>query len=195
MTKVLIKVLVDRSGSMSDGQKSATEAIASFIEERKSAGGKQKISLSQFDEAYEKVYDFTDLESAPAYTLVPRGFTALNDSIAKAVADLAAYKPDKARDRWLIIMTDGLENASKEHTKESVKALLEEKQALGWHVVYLGANQDAVKEAFKYGISEGKSMTYDVGHSKSAIRGVSFMMSSPNGYKFTEDDRSRSMGG
>jgi len=194
MTKVAIKLLVDRSGSMLTGKRSAEDGIQSFIDGRKDEGGKQKISLSEFDTEYDQVYDFTDIALAPKYTLVPRGFTALYDSIAKAVKDLEEYKSDKERDRWLIIMTDGLENASKEHTKNSIKELLESKQAQGWHVVYLGANQDAIAEGFKIGVSEGSSLTYDVNSSGSALKSVAYMMSSPTSYTFSARDRNRAMG-
>ena len=48
----------------------------------------------------------------------------------------------------LAIMTDGLENASREYTKETLKTLLDRKQKEeGWLVLYLGAGHDAVRAA------------------------------------------------
>lgn len=161
MKKVAIKLLVDRSGSMVS-MSGAAQAINSFVKERKAEKDlKQKISLSQFDTAYELVYPFMDIENAPLYLLAPRGGTALNDAIASAVKELDEYKPDKERERFLVIMTDGEENSSKEHTTEGIKKLLDDRREKGWHIIYLGANQDAIKVAADYGIAESSAITYD----------------------------------
>lgn len=196
--KVLIKILVDHSGSMASCRTEAEKAINGFVDERKTyKDAPQKISLDEFDDEYSAVYDFTDLNIVPKYTLIPKGMTALYDSIARAMKSLEDYKSDKDRERFLIIMTDGYENRSVEHTKESIKKLLEEKQDKGWHVIYLGANQDAVKVAGTMGINPNMSMTYDITRSGSAIKGTSFMMSSglsSGNYRFTEKQRKEAVG-
>jgi hypothetical protein len=90
-------------------------------------------------------------------TYVPRGLTPLLDAIGKAVALL-----DKAEGKLkaLVISTDGLENASREQTRASIKALLDERQKQGWLVLYLGANQDAFNEGAKMGTHTGTTMNY-----------------------------------
>lgn len=196
MSKPAIKVLSDRSGSMHSLQRSATEAIAGFISERKAIGDNPWISLSEFDTKYDIVYPFTRINDVLAYTLVPRGGTALNDAIASAVKEIDEFRPGKPRDRYLVIMTDGMENASTEHTKASIKSLLEDRQAKGLKVIYLGANQDAIAVAAEYSIPESSSMEWSGGSGlKSAISGSSFLSSSPQAYSrgFTYDMRERSL--
>jgi Mg-chelatase subunit ChlD len=201
MTKVLIKILVDRSGSMGACRGSAESAIEEFLNERrKEKELKQEVSLDDFDTEYETVYNFTEISNAPRYTLTPRGRTALYDAIMKAVQSLESHKPDKGKaKRFLVIMTDGYENASKEATKELVKKTVEKKQADGWTVIYLGANQDAVAVGQTLGVPVNSSLTYDVnstGASVSALRSVSRLIStrSKGGfYNFTSEDRERSM--
>src|ERR1700691_3255778 len=119
MTKPAIKILVDRSGSMYSMRKSANEAIAGFIAERKTVVDSPWVSLSEFSSTYSVVYPFRYIDDASPYNMVASGMTALNDAIAKAVQELADFKPGKPRDRYLVIMTDGEENYSKEHTRAS----------------------------------------------------------------------------
>lgn len=197
--KVLIKLLVDRSGSMANCKNSAETGIQEFIEERrKETSVKQEISLDDFDTQYRTVYDFTDINSAPKYTLEPRGMTALHDSVMKAGKSLEAHKTDKTKHkRFLVIMTDGLENSSREFSEKDVKEFIEKKQSEGWTVIYLGANQDAVRVGMEMGVPRGQSMTYDTKRSGVALRGASFLMSAVSkggSYEFTDEDRERSLG-
>ena len=75
------------------------------------------------------MYTGRDLADVPGLTLVPRGSTAMLDAIGRAVtatsARLAAM-PEDGRPGTVIvgIMTDGLENASREFTYPMVKALI-----------------------------------------------------------------------
>ena len=53
-------------------------------------------------------------------------------------------------------MTDGLENASREYTKESIKALLDRKQhEEGWLVLYLGAATMRGPRPARFGLQAG----------------------------------------
>jgi hypothetical protein len=73
----------------------------------------------------------------------------------------------------LAVMTDGLENASREYTKETVKALLDRKQKEeGWLVSYLGAGHDAWAQANAMGLHAGNVAAFDkqaIGVSMAAI--------------------------
>jgi hypothetical protein len=47
-----------------------------------------------------------------------------------------------------VIITDGMENSSREYSAEKVKALIERQKAqYGWEFIFLGANIDAVETA------------------------------------------------
>ena len=62
----------------------------------------------------------------------------------------------------LAMMTDGYENASREYTKESVRALLDRKQKEeGWLVLYLGAGHDAWAQAGALGLHAGNVASFD----------------------------------
>lgn len=73
-------------------------------------------------------------------------------------------------------MTDGLENASTDHTWAQVKEMVEHQETVyGWNVVYLGANQDAIKVGAQLGVRHGSSLTYtaDAHTTRSAVGSTS----------------------
>lgn len=52
-----------------------------------------------------------------------------------------------------VIITDGMENASREYSTERVKAQIEhQKMKYGWEFIFLGANIDAAETAKGFGI-------------------------------------------
>ena len=57
------------------------------------------------------------------------------------------------------IITDGMENASTEYNRESIKTLVDRLDQAGWVFTYIGANQDAVYEANSMGIRN--ALQYD----------------------------------
>lgn len=57
------------------------------------------------------------------------------------------------------IITDGLENASKEYTGPAVKRLVEGLKGEGWTFTYMGANQDSVEVAFTLSIRNARNFS------------------------------------
>jgi hypothetical protein len=85
----------------------------------------------------------------------PRAQTPLLDAVGHGAGLLDKGKAPDER-CILAIMTDGLENASREYTKEAIKALLDRKQKDdGWLVLYLGAGHDAWEQARTMGLHAG----------------------------------------
>ncbi|MEL6614973.1 MAG: VWA domain-containing protein, partial [Bacteroidota bacterium] len=58
------------------------------------------------------------------------------------------------------ILTDGLENASRDYSPESVREAVAACTADGWEFVFLAAGQDAVMSASKVGISAANAMPF-----------------------------------
>ena len=55
------------------------------------------------------------------------------------------------------IITDGLENDSHEYGYETITSLVDKLKSQGWMITYIGANQDAMKEACGLHIDNGLS--------------------------------------
>jgi hypothetical protein len=71
--------------------------------------------------------------------------------------------PEERRPGTVIvgIMTDGLENASREFSYPMVKALIErQEQVYSWTFLYMGANQDAIEVGASLGVARDRSLTY-----------------------------------
>lgn len=177
-----ITVVLDRSGSM-DAIKSDMEGgFNTFIEEQRKVPGECRVTLVQFDSEnpYEVVYQNRHVREVTPLNLSPRGATPLRDALGRAIEDTGARlrnMPEAERPGLVIVVviTDGLENASKEWSREAVRAAVKRQENdYAWKFVYLGANQDAITEASKIGIAAHSALSYNanpesVGSSYSAL--------------------------
>ena len=167
--------LLDRSGSMQSIRTDTTGGFDAFIEEQRGLPGRCRVTLAQFDDSYEEVYADRDLADVPPLDLVPRGSTALLDALGRLITvagERLTGLPEADRPGSVIVgvMTDGMENASREWTHPRIKELIEQQtRDYGWQLLYLGADQDAIEEGAKMGFAAGKSMTYSRGKAKESI--------------------------
>lgn len=176
--RLYVHILLDRSGSMEACRDTTIKAFNDYIAKLKDAWRTPaRVSLTLFDsESIDLVRVAVPAASMPLLsreTFVPRGSTPLLDAIGRTVA--AVDKADLAADERvaLVILTDGQENASREHSRESVRKLLAGRQEdKGWLVLFLGANQDAFHEARSVGIDAAYAMSYDVGKEAQSLSGV-----------------------
>jgi hypothetical protein len=83
----------------------------------------------------------------------PRGMTSLNDAVGRIVSLANAGIHGVQYKLAIIIMTDGLENASQEYSHAAAKALLDDCRARNWQVIFLGASFDNATQAASYGNS------------------------------------------
>ncbi|WP_137725890.1 vWA domain-containing protein [Prescottella subtropica] len=171
--------LLDRSGSMRSIQSDVEGGFAAFIEDQRAAAGDCTVTLAQFDNHYEVVYQDVPIGEVPELDLQPRGGTALLDAMGTLVtglsADIAAL-PENERPGTVIvaIMTDGHENASREWTHPAIKALVEMQTAqFDWQFLYLGADQDAIEVGSRIGVKREQSVTYSKGKSREAMAAAS----------------------
>jgi hypothetical protein len=171
--------LLDRSGSMQSIRTDTMGGFDAFIEEQRSAPGRCRVTLAQFDDRYDDVYVDRDLADVPPLVLNPRGRTALLDALGRLISEagerLAALREDERPGTVVVgVMTDGLENASREWTHPRIKALIEQQSRdYGWQFLYLGADQDAIEEGSKLGFAAERSMTYSRGKAKQSMTHLS----------------------
>lgn len=159
---ILINILLDRSGSMSGKEEDTIGHYNSFMKDQRELPGKATVSLVLFDEAYDEIYVGKDIKDVPkldSSTYFVRGSTALLDALGKLVSavDGLKDKPDKI---LFVINTDGHENASREYTREKIKALVTERRDNhGWEFLFVGAGLDAFAEARQYGFTNYSTFT------------------------------------
>lgn len=164
-----IAFLLDRSGSMQSIKEDVEGGFNTFIDTQKEAKGTCLVTLAQFNTHYDTVYTNKPVKDVENLDLKPSGMTALHDSMGKLITDTATYLdslPEKKRPAAVIcaIMTDGMENSSREWDSASVKKLVEEKTEAGWQFLYMGADQDAIEVGTSVGILADNSLTYTRGN-------------------------------
>jgi len=170
MKKELTEIifLLDRSGSMGGLESDTIGGFNAFIEKQRQLEGETIVTVVLFDDQYEILWNGIKAEDAKltAREYYVRGMTALLDAIGKTILDVGsrlARTPEEERPGKVIfvITTDGLENSSREFTKEKVKELIKHQQEkYGWEFIFLGANIDAAKEAGGIGIHQDYAFNY-----------------------------------
>lgn len=171
--------LLDRSGSMQSIKSDIIGGFEAFIDEQRAGEGLCTATLAQFDDEYEVVYRNIAVGQVPPLALFPRGRTALYDSMGKLLTETAAEinakaEADRPGNVVVGIMTDGLENASREWQQSAIKALVEQQtDDHGWEFFYMGADQDAVEVGTGLGVKADQAITYARGKSREALKTVS----------------------
>ena len=172
--KTDIVFLLDRSGSMSGLESDTIGGYNSFIKEQKKIEGEVYLTTVLFDNEYEVLHDRVDIKKVKNLTekdYYVRGSTALLDAIGITINNIKK----KAKDHKVIfvITTDGMENASREYTKEKIKKMIEHNK--NFEFIYLGANIDAYSEGMNIGISRSNIANYKASEkgTKSMFRGLS----------------------
>lgn len=145
----LIAVILDRSGSMASIQVEMQMALNKLVADQKAVPGECMFTLCQFDDLIETPHDQEDLQKIPHLRLKPRGSTALLDAMGQTLTRIR-YTP--AKSRVAVVITDGMENASREWSRDKVFHLVTDMRKEGWEFTFLGANQDAIAVGTSLGI-------------------------------------------
>ena len=160
--------IVDRSGSMGGLETDTIGGFNATLEKHRKAKGEALVSTVLFDNKTIVLHDRQNIVDVAPLTdsdYQVRGCTALLDAVGGSIRHISrvhGYLPDEYRPEKTIfvIITDGYENASVRYDYVKVKAMIKQKQELGWEFLFLGANIDAVGEATRLGIEEDRAVTY-----------------------------------
>ena len=153
-TQVYNLIILDKSGSMSSIAKAAIAGFNETVGGIRSAQERFKdtqehfVSLMIFCNCEKTmVYDMVPVEKVKELTSKeyrPRCCTPLYDAMGISINALYnAIKDKEDATAMVTVITDGLENASKEYSGKAIKALVERmKDEEGWNFAYIGTNQD-----------------------------------------------------
>ena len=161
---VHFSVVLDRSGSMASIADDIVGGFNEYLSRQQKEPGEARVTLVQFDgqDPFEVLVDAVDIQKVRPLTrqsYQPRGNTPLFDAVGRMVAridtDLSHRKRYSlpAEDQVVVVITDGLENASREHDRASIFAMVEQRRRDGWVFVFLGADQDAYAEGTRMGVA------------------------------------------
>ena len=161
--------ILDRSGSMSGLEGDTIGGFNALIEKQKKEPGKCYVTTVLFDSVCETLHDRVELQQIRPMTARDYsvgGCTALLDALGGAIRHIAdihryARAEDVPAHTTFVIMTDGLENASRRFDSATVKRMIRhEKEKYGWEFLFLAANIDAVETAGHMGIDADRAVNY-----------------------------------
>lgn len=149
--------IMDRSGSMYGSEEDTIGGFNSFVQRERSKELNTRVTTVLFNDNYEVLYKRKPIHEVDELTdreYRVGGCTALLDAIGMTVTSL-----DKEIDNKVlcIIMTDGLENASREFSKEQISNLIKNHN---WEFIYMGADIDSYTEAGNIGIRRSRVANY-----------------------------------
>jgi len=166
---VEIVCILDRSGSMESIIEDAIGGFNSFLEDQQKLPGIANLTVVFFDS--EKPFDIwcestpvADVQKLTREIYNPGAMTPLLDAIGKTIeSSKVRLEKDCKKDQKVIVvvMTDGLENYSKEFTRKQIfDKISEQEKDHNWEFVFLAANQDAIVEGKKLGFASGRSVNF-----------------------------------
>ena len=164
-----IVFVLDRSGSMHGMEEDTIGGFNSMLEQQKAESGDAVLSAVLFSSSVRVLYDRVDLNDVPPLTEKDYrvgGGTALLDAIGGAVHHIARVHrrlPEESRPgkTVFVIITDGMENASRHYSLRKVREMVEhEQEKYGWEFLFLGAELDSIRAARSYGIRADRAARY-----------------------------------
>jgi len=164
-----ILIVLDASGSMSSIQDDIKGSFNEFLKKQREEPGKTVFDLYQFNDEVERIVKSADLSQFHDDLMAKydcSGRTALNDAVCTAIDTVGhefAGMPEAERPEHVlcVIITDGMENASREFTTKDVKDRIKHQQDVyNWDFQFLAADQDAFAAGENLGITHDRCMAF-----------------------------------
>lgn len=162
-----IALVIDRSGSMSSIVSAARGGLTEQINTIKlnaDKGGTTFVSLVSFDDEIVTHFDAVNVKKLPKVDpekiIAPRGMTAMNDAIKKAIDLLSAQPDTEGTANLVIVISDGEENASKIPSNELSSAIKKLEETGKWTFTFMLSNVDIHAVSSKLGINMNNIQTF-----------------------------------
>ncbi|HRI85169.1 MAG TPA: VWA domain-containing protein [Ignavibacteria bacterium] len=155
--KIYNLIILDESGSMESIKNVIVSGLNEVIQNVKNSG-KEFPNLDQFvtfisfnSVGVKKICDKSEIKKMSVIdekNYSPNAATPLFDAMGNSITELKYFLQDKNNYNVLVtILTDGLENASKEFSGSQIKKLIEELKENNWTFTYIGTDHDVDKIA------------------------------------------------
>src|SRR5215472_6135698 len=153
-----IVLIVDKSGSMA---KLTNDTIGGFNSYLDNIEGNPKVAAMLFDTSFKVL--FKDKTPKKATRLNSKnycagGMTALYDAVGKSLEELEFPHEDRV---LFVVMTDGEENSSLEYSANRLKAIIKNREELGWDFMYIGSGVDSWKAGGAMGVPYYNTVSTD----------------------------------
>ena len=161
--------ILDKSGSMGGLETDTIGGYNAMLEKQRMVEGECLITTVLFDNHYELLHDRIDMKAVSPITekeYQVGGSTALLDAIGRTIHKIGNAQKHTAEDYraekvMFVIMTDGMENSSREYSVERIRQMIgRQKTKDRWEFIFLGANIDAAETAGHFGITPDRAQNY-----------------------------------
>jgi ADP-ribosylglycohydrolase len=150
--------LLDRSGSMGSIAREVVVGFDRFFAEQREVAGGATVTVVQFDDKdpHDVIVDARPVAEVRSIAgrFEPRGMTPLYDALGQLLDRVEAHGGDDA-DQLVVVMTDGMENASRRWDQPALFRRIGDLRDRGWTFVFLGANQDSYAAGGALGVDAG----------------------------------------
>jgi hypothetical protein len=186
--KVYDVICLDRSGSMKSIINPTITGFNEYVETIKEAGEKAGVqsfvTLIQFNGKVEVLFkneSVDKLEKLTTESYIPKGNTALNDSISVAIdilTEAVGEKDNENVDVTLTIISDGAENSSSDYpgygNKEIAQLIKDCKENRKWTINFVGAGNAMQVNSYASSLNIGATNTLNY---SADIRGATMAFS------------------
>lgn len=166
--KVYNLIILDESGSMTSIKQTIISGFNELVQSIKGIAAdfpeqEQFISFVSFNSQRVNTHldrkPVTELAELTGENYRPSAMTPLFDAVGSAVNHLRSEIQETEHVNVLVtILTDGLENHSKEYDQAAIKALVEELEKANWTFTYIGTGHDVARAATSISITN--TMTF-----------------------------------
>jgi hypothetical protein len=87
-----LALIVDRSGSMESMKSDVGGSVKHFVNEQRMMNGKASLTVVQFDDRFETIYDFEDITKVDEDKF-GHGSNLIKNGYHKAIKNLLTFKP------------------------------------------------------------------------------------------------------
>lgn len=153
-------IIIDKSGSMGGLESDVIGGYNKLIEDQRKLDGEVLVTTVFFNHEFTLIHNRENIKNVKTITkqdYQTSGCTALLDAVGSTVSSIKqiqeGLKIEEIPEHTIVsIMTDGLENSSKEYNYKQIKKLIETLKEAGWDFIFQAANIDAFEEGDKLGI-------------------------------------------
>jgi hypothetical protein len=158
-----VTLILDETGSMQDCKGAAIAGVNEYLKSLRQGPTPVRFTLTLFNSGKLEVRHRNEpvalVPELTERTYQPAEGTPLYDAIGRTIT-AAGRDVSPEFKKLCVILTDGLENASREYTRDGIARMIKEYEGNGWTFVYLGADHDAWAAGGDIGLSGGNTISF-----------------------------------